>query len=412
MALELISGARGTGNDAGAPTNTSINPTRKVLDISDKIHLLDNDNNPLVIFTKKAGKKSTVNPKFRWQEDRFEPKAVTLTAAQLALLGVAGTALVLGAGEAFYLTVGDLVIVPGTAGVSPNQYDEIMLVTAVDVAGTGITLQRNFGARAAAANLALLLVDTTTFILGSAFSEGSSAATPKSTKVTIKENYTEIFKDVFSVTGTENATELYGGPDRARLRKKKAMKHMRDIERAFLMGQPKEDVSGNYPRRQTAGALYFIQSNVTNVPGGNINYQTWVDFSKDVFRYGESNTRLLLCSAEAVSAIDLMAHNEYFAYNPETVFGVNVKRVMTSHGDLLVVRHKQFNDMGLAGYAVALDMADVKYRFLQGRDTSFEPDIQQPGDDVMTDQYLTECGLEFPLEERSGVLKGITGFAP
>jgi hypothetical protein len=190
------------------------------------------------------------------------------------------------------------------------------------------------------------------------------------------------------------------------------MKHMRDIERAFIIGQSEEDVTtGSYPRRTTAGVLSQITTNVTDA-GGNINYQTWVDFAKDVFRYGEANTRLLLSSAELVTALDLMAHNTYFTMQGETVHGVAVKRIMTSHGDFLVVRHKQFNEMGLAGYGIALDMSDVKYRFLQGRDTKFEADIQLPGDDVFKDQYMTECGLEFPLEQRSGVIKGITGFAP
>lgn len=413
QAAVIISGSRGTGNEAGLPSASSIAPLRKVLDVSEKIHLLDNDNNPLVIFAKKAGKKSCHSPIFRWQEDRFEPKSVTFTTAALAALDDGTTAAFsLPAGEENYATVGDLLILPGSAGVSPNQYDEVMLVTAVAANGLDLTVVRNFGARSAAWAGTPALTQETGYLTGTAFEEGSSAAVAKSTKVQFKSNLTEIFKDTFAVTGTEDATELYGGPDRPRLRKKKAMKHMRDIERAMIVGQQKEDVTtGSYPRRAMGGALSFIQTNVTDV-GGTINYQTWVDFAASVFRYGDSKTRLLLCSAEVISAIDLMSHNEYFTMSAETVHGVAVKRIMTSHGDFLVVRHKQFNEMGLAGYAIALDMQDVRYRFLNGRDTMFEPDIQQPGDDILKDQYLTECSLEFPLEERSGVLKGVTGFAP
>lgn len=407
----VINGARGTGNESGAPTASSINPERRVKDVSEKIHLLDADQNPLVVFVKKAGKKVATNPKFRWQEDQFEPKSLTLNAAALAAIAANNSAsFTVEAGEEHYATVGDLIVVPGTAGAAPNNYDEMLLVTAVNAAGDSVTVSR-FSARAANYDLSGLADPFTVYMTGSAFAEGSSAADAKSTKVQFKENYTEIFKDAFAVTGTEDASELYGGPDRPRLRRKKGLKHMRDIERAFILGQPKEDVSGSYPRRATGGALHFIQSNVVNA-GGNINYQTWVDFAEDVFRYGDSPSRLLLASAEVVSAIDLMAHNEYFSQNPENVFGVNVKRITTSHGDFLLTRHKQFGDMGLAGYALALDMQDVKYRFLQGRDTRFFADIQLPGDDVMKDQYLTECGLEFPLEQRSGVLKGVTGFAP
>lgn len=410
----LILGSRGTGNEAGAPAATSITPTRRVLDVSEKIHLLDNDNNPLVIFTKKAGRKETVNPHFRWMEDRFEPKTIQLTAATLTALAASGTTVTLPTGQENFITVGDLVTIPGSAGAAPNAYDEVMLATAVDTTGLIVTVVRNFSTARAAAwtGTPAIAGPINGYLTGTAFAEGSNAAVAKSTKVAFKDNFTEIFKDTFSITGTEDASELYGGPDRARLRRKKGMKHMRDIERAFLIGQPNEDVTTySYPTRTTGGATYWIQTNVKN-PNGTINYQDWVDFAAAVFRYGESHTRLLLCSAEVITALDMMANNKYFAFTPENVYGVAVKRIMTSHGDFLAVRHKQFSEMGLAGFALALDMQDVRYRFLRGRDSKFEADIQLPGADVFTDQYTTEAGLEFPLEEKSGLMKGVTGFAP
>ena len=413
MALTLIKGAEGTGNESGNPSGTSINQTQKVLQVDEKIHLLDSDNNPLVVFLKKTSTKPVAGPIFRWQEDRFEPKSVTINATASALLdNGTDTAFSLPAGEENYLTVGDLLLFSGTAGVSPNQYDEIVLVTAVASNGLDITIVRNFGARSSAwagtpANAAF-----TGYINGSAFEEGSLSADAKAVKTSFVSNYTQIFKDSISVTGTEDATELYGGNERGRQRRKKSLKHMRDMERAFIVGQPKEDVTtGSYARRSTGGILYFISTNVTDA-AGTINYATWVNFAKSAFRYGESKTRLLLCSAEVVSAIALMAHNQYFAMTPEKTYGVSTNRITTPYGDFLVVYHKQFSEMGLAGYAISLDMADVAYRPLRGRDTKLSLDVQANDSDIHKDQLLTEAGLAAPLEERQAVLKGVTGFAP
>ena len=418
MALVLIKGAEGTGSEAGTPTASSINPTQKVLQVDEKIHLLDEDNNPLVVFLKKTSTKSVRGPIFRWQEDRFEPKSVTIDATASAALDDGTTATFsLPAGQENYLTVGDLLLFSGTAGVSPNQYDEIVLITVVASNGLDITCVRNFGSRNAAwagtpANAAF-----TGYINGSAFEEGSLSADAKAVKTSFVSNYTQIFKDSISVTGTEDATELYGGNERGRQRRKKSLKHMRDMERAFIVGQPKEDVTtGSYARRSTGGILYFISTNVTDVSvggvPGNINYASWVNFAKAAFRYGDSKTRLLLCSAEVVSAIALMAHNQYFAMTPEKTYGVSTNRITTPYGDFLVVYHKQFSEMGLSGYAISLDMADVAYRPLAGRDTKLSLDVQANDADLHKDQLLTECGLSAPLEERQAVLKGVGGFAP
>lgn len=402
----LIKGGRGTGN---------ITSERRVLDISKKIHLLDENNNPLVVFTKRAGKQSCFNPEFKWQEDQFEPKAVTIDAtAEAALDDGVTAAFSLPAGEENYVIEGDLIILAGSANIAiaADNYDEIMLVTVVAANGLDLTVVRNFGGRATAwAGTPVITSPSSAFVLGSDFEEGALAATARSTKVVIQSNFTQIFKDALKVTGTEDASELYGGGDRARERRKKGMKHMRDIERQMIQGQPKEITTGTHPQRQTGGVRWFIQTNVTNV-AGTINYATFENFAKDVFRFGNSDTRLLLVGGTAMSALDLMAANELISFTPDTVFGVSIKRIVTGHGDFLVVRHKQFDDMGLGGEAIALDMEDVRYRFLRGRDTRMFTNIQEDGEDAMKDQFLTECGLQFPLEETSGRLTGITGFAP
>jgi hypothetical protein len=60
------------------------------------------------------------------------------------------------------------------------------------------------------------------------------------------------------------------------------------------------------------------------------------------------------------------------------------------------------------GYAFAIELEDLVYRYLQNRDVQMETDIQHPGDDYYKDQYLAEVGMEFHNEQKHGVLTGVT----
>ncbi len=60
------------------------------------------------------------------------------------------------------------------------------------------------------------------------------------------------------------------------------------------------------------------------------------------------------------------------------------------------------------GYAIAVELEDVVYRFLQNRDVQFETDIQHPADDFLKDQYICEVGLEFHNESKHAELTGVT----
>jgi len=392
--------AKGTNNVLAA---------RQKLDVSDRISLLDPNNNALVKFIKDTPKEAARSFKFSWFEGRFEPTALTLDTTALTALGSAVTTFDVVSGEENYVQKGDVIMVPGTAGVSPNQWNECLLVTGYS-SGT-VTVIRNFGLRTSAYDLSTILVDTTCYIVGTVFEEGSAAASPRAVKDVEKYNYTEIFKDAYEVTGTEQATDQYGPQDREKERAKKALKHQRDIERAFIQGQRKRDTtSGTHPINRTSGLMGFITSNISTAIG-NINYSTLLTILKTIFRYGDSQTRLALCGGTAMNALALMADSKLNRFQSEEVYKVLIRKMETSHGNLNCIHHKVLDDMGMGGSMIIVDLATCTYKFLQGRDTTFEPNIQVTGQDTMKDQFMTECGMKMELEEQSGLLEGITGFA-
>lgn len=56
----------------------------------------------------------------------------------------------------------------------------------------------------------------------------------------------------------------------------------------------------------------------------------------------------------------------------------------------------------------AIDLPNVKYRYLDSSDTQLQRDIQAPDADASKHQYLTECGLELTQSKVHHVVKNWT----
>lgn len=105
-----------------------------------------------------------------------------------------------GANPAYIFTVGDIV---RNARTSEN-----MLVTAI-TDGNTLAVTNSFGATPAAA----ILAGDGLFIVGNASAENTGARNVNVTRSTPQTNYCQIFKTSIAVSGTEKASNLYGGKD-------------------------------------------------------------------------------------------------------------------------------------------------------------------------------------------------------
>ena len=89
------------------------------------------------------------------------------------------------------------------------------------------------------------------------------------------------------------------------------------------------------------------------------------------------------------------------------VFGHQVTKVDTIHGDLTLVREPLFRS-NFAGYMCMVDLDHVSYRPLVGngvnRDTSITTNVQQADEDLRKDMILTEAGLEVSLPESHALI--------
>ena len=399
-----------TTANAARTSAVSSSEGRLIIDAVDKIFLLEPNKHPLVTLLTNVGKvwdgkawvgsgimkAVTGNPEFKWFEDvyggRYARTGATATSS-------GGTITVSGAGasSAYIFTIGDV--------VRNSRTGENFLVTAI-ASATTLTVTRAFGSTAGAA----MNAGDGLFIIGNVSEENSGARNVNATRSTPQTNYTQIFKTSIAVSNTEKAANLYGGKDLPYQRAKKGTEHALDIERAFWFGQKYYDVTGTqaHPRRETGGIDEFITSGSSYVQnqGGALTAPDLNTFLREGFTYGNS-TKMLFAGGIVLQAINEIARGQILTKTGDTTYGVRISEWQTPFGIVNIVHNPLFVEE-LAGQAYLLDMECFRYRFMEGRDTQLQTNIQAPDVDGEIDQYISEVGLERKQAPRHALLKGVT----
>ena len=369
-------------NINGVRTTNNISQTRRIIDMAEDIALMDPNDSPFVTFLKLAKKDTRVvyNPKFEWLEDDLLEGATAINNSS----GYNTSATSIAVDDGSIIRVGDVLHLPASG--------ENLLVTAVN--NNTLTVTRGYGTTAAAA----IADDAAVINLGSAMAENSGLRGVISTAAANKYNYTQIFRTPFSLSGTEAASALYGGKDRGYQRRKCSLEHKRDIARAMYFGQRKEDVSGSAPRRTMGGVLQYLadaDSCAFNASTRPITYRNFDNYvAKPAFAHG-SGEKLLIAGPYLASAINCWAENKLVsAVDMDTTYGIRVKDLITTYGDLKVIYDPLLDVGAYAGYGFILDAENVRYVCLDGRDTKLRMGVQDNDVDGVIDEYLTECSLE------------------
>lgn len=310
-----------------------------------------------------------------------------------------------GASSAYIFTPGDIVM--NTRTGERFLVATIAAATQITVAAAG----RAFGTTAAAAGAD----GDGLFIIGNVNEENGIARNVNTTEAVRSDNYTQIQKDTIAISGTAEATELYGGPDIKRQRAKVLIKHARDIEKSALFGEKKDDANGTQGkrRRATGGVQEHIETNSAYVQnqGGPLTITDFNVFLREGFSYG-SQTKMLMAGNLLLGAISEMARDHLRITSKETSFGLVIRSWDTQFGTVNVV-HNPLMTYDFAGWGFLLDMDCYTYRFLAGngvnRDTHIRQGVQVPDMDGKADEVLTEWGLQREGAARCALIKGITG---
>lgn len=288
---------------------------------------------------------------------------------------------------------------------------EVIRVVSV-VSDTSITVQRAMGPVGSAAGTATAITDNTKFLLiGSAYREGAPRSIGTSISPTKDYNYTQIFRDPVEWTRTAMKTRYRTGSPEKNDKRRALHKHALGIERAFWLGTRYETLEAGQPLRTTGGLLDFIPAaNVKTVVdgAGALDMDEFESYFAGMFAYG-AGEKLGYTSLAVLMAMQTMIrkNSSYQWQTGQTEYGMNVTRMVSPAGTLVLTEHPAFGQAGgfMEDSIVVLDTTNIRYRYIT--DTTYLQNRHDAGTDGKTDEYLTEAGLEVHNADSFFWLKGI-----
>ena len=364
-----------------------------------------NGNSPLNALLSMGQSESTNDPAFRNFRDELPERRMKVNGA-VTSTGTGAEDITLDADNENKFAVKGAIIVNSETG-------EVMHATA-DTTATTLSVTRNVGGTGFA-----IEDDAELFIAGFAAQEGADTPTAVSFDAIMIENFTQIFRTSFSVTGTMSSTYLRTGDKEDEARVKALKMHMGDIERAMFFGKKQtNDGSSNVAQalRFTGGLMNSLSNkwNVADASNSTINATngklTEEEFdlalTESIFKFG-SNSKIAFVGAKVANHLQQFGKDRWQPTQVEGAYGVNLTRYSTFAGDLMVHLHPQFRQIpGMDTAMVIVDFPYLSYRYLEGRDTQLLEDRQANGADTRVSEYLTECGLELMQDKVHAVIEG------
>ncbi len=373
------------------------------------ILMLDpNGSAPIYALTSMGKSESVDDPVFHWFEEERNAYRVALSAD---ITNVATTIPVVSGASLF--KEGDVLRV--------EQTEEIIIVTANPVSDTSLTVARGVGGSTATlVDFDGAGINPNLMLMGSANEEGSNAPEGRSYNPTENYNQTQIFRDTFEVTGTMRETEMRTG-DQVKEDKRRCMeKHATGIERAILFGRRATTTKNGKPLRYMNGIIPQIPSDNVVVPtSGNYSLVELENYLRGLFTYG-SYEKMCYCGNRFLLGVNQIVrkNGDYQLMPVSKEYGMNVRRLITPFGDLVLKTHPMFNQISsgitsatvynaLDTWGLIIDWKFLKYKYLRNRDTKYQNDLTEIGLDGLRAGYLTECAIELAHPRTFGLIKGL-----
>lgn len=356
--------------------------------------------------------------------------------------------------SAEYFRVGNVVKIVST--ISSKDVDILGIVESINTTGTDYLVVRSIATQAGVVN-AVGDVGDEVLVVGSAFNEGVTNQTGEVFTLPSRfTNYCQIFRTPFSMTGTNikvpvkyDATGTY--KDKA---KEHSMEHMIDLELAFIFGKRSSYVptgsaspttGAGLPVRTTGGILWYLSEyekqysvyrggdgsttgpaavtldtdenkRIIENTAGTITEKQYDGYLERLFRCTNNtgNEKLCLCGSGFLLTMNQMYRSKtnLSADLPLTdTYGMDVVRHRTPFGTVYYKTHPLFSrNTTMRYWGLFLDVRNIKYKPMEGRDTELLK-MRQPNDaDYRMDEYLTEAGLEMWFPESHMLLKNVRDY--
>lgn len=383
---------------------------------------------PLTALTALMKSESTNDPVYHWFTKQLQDRRLKL-GADLPAVVAGGTG---DAGDIVTITIdtsfaNSFSVVEGTL-LMVEQTNEVLYVNSTPTAAGQVSVIRGFtqtpGSAVVAVDYDGAGINPYLVIIGTAFEEGSMAPDPTSFDPVELFNQCQIFRGTYGITGTAAATKTRTGNESGELKREGLENYSIDMERGLWFGQKTTTQRNGQPLRTTNGVLAQIPNTQKwTPPGGALSYDWFVSKSRDLFRYG-SQEKMAFIGGTALTAIAEMVRKngegQYKLDESVSEYGMKgIRRLHTPTGTLVLKVHPLFSQMvggsnggtaftSMDNAMVVLDMSNLRYRYLEGRDVSFQRDLQLPGQDAKFDGWIGECGLEMHHPYTHAMISGIT----
>jgi hypothetical protein len=286
-------------------------------------------------------------------------------------------------------------------------------------------------------------------IIGSAFAQGRSGVNGEVSHLPVEfSNYTQIFRTPFRFTGTSLKTPLKydeSGPYKEKA-KEHSVYHMIEMEKAFLFGEKKKlytaadadpSTGAGLPTTLTGGLIYHLErweagdygtvtastdsdddKRIIENSTGYITEKLYDTYLERLFRVtnNTSNEKLCLCGSGFLLVLNQLYRSKSVlsADLPLTdTYGMNVVKHLTPFGTIYYKTHPLFTQQtSLRNNALFLDVKNLKYRPMQGRDTELLKNRQENDADYRKDEWFTEAGFEMWFPESHLYMKNVLDFTP
>jgi len=314
-----------------------------------------------------------------------------------------------GAGMAFRVRAGHQIRVERTG--------EIMWVVSDPTLATTITVVRAQGTIAAAP----LLDNDVLTVLGTVHGENSGVPTAINYTGVGFENCAQIFREPINISGTANATKLRTGSAYNDKKLDALEAYSMQQELAYWFSQFHQTsgqiVGGTgLPERSTGGIFSYLISN--NFDAANFAVPNTVSVGEletsleQMFRYGSAK-KVAFCGSGAILCLQqiMRIHTTMEVKASDDKYGLGMRTLVTPFGELELVNHPLFSVHPSHRHTMAVvDLPNITYRYMKGRDTKLLKNRQNPGVDGLIDEFLGETGLEVHHEKTHGVITNmVTG---
>jgi Family of unknown function (DUF5309) len=358
---------------------------------------------PIFALSSKAGKRTTDDPEFAWWAEgnvliRLQVNGALAAGDTVIVVdSVDPTSTTLGAnlGTATNLKNGDILLVEPLADSATFNH-EIIRVQDVQ-SDTTFTVQRGVGGTTPGS----IANDQWLTVISSAYAEGTGVPPAVSRNPIKYNNFIQIFKDTYELTGTADNTKTRTNNNYSEDKKRKMFKHSSDIEWSMLFGRPNETTGENgKPLRYMGGIRSFIPStNVTVFPAA-VTPSAFLDAIAPVFDFdtGAGDQRIVFAGNQALIELSKIFANEvlFNVNNVVKTYGMDFQEFVLPNGKIMLRSHPLLSRHPLyRKSAFVLDFDAIKYVTQKGRpDGKATDDVQAKDEDVRRGFWQTDASME------------------